>query len=177
MKVKQFLNIPFSAVELVKRFVVPSDTLAGTQCKNLWDMSFEKVQELKELMSEGKVITCMATALTSTRKVNEKMILKCQHTDFMYFLKWLEDQFKTLNEREEQLNHDPKPELLEAGINELQVFGYLNVVDSLAGGDILKWKEISTLPYKEVYTKLLKEKVTNTIQERLLEIQKRKNRS
>jgi len=55
-------------------------------------------------------------------------------------------------------------DLVKAGVSELDQFGELNVIDNLAGGDILKWKKVEKLPYYMVFDKLHKNAVETKIQ-------------
>ena len=42
-----------------------------------------------------------------------------------------------------------------AGIAAFEKFSYINTVNTLAGGDVLKWQSIMNLPYETVYLKML----------------------
>ena len=61
------------------------------------------------------------------------------------------------------LSGDPEPELVGAGVHKLNEFGAFATVHSLAGGDILKHKDIEALPYFQVYQTLKLNKVNNEI--------------
>lgn len=68
--------------------------------------------------------------------------------------------------------------LIEAQATErMSRFGILNTIDSLAGGDLLKWKEIQELPYMTVFTKLMMEKTRSEIMKDVRAIQERKNKN
>lgn len=56
-------------------------------------------------------------------------------------------------------------------------FGALNPINSLAGDDITKWKEIENMPYMTVFTKLLMDKVKADIQRDITELQKKKQKN
>ena len=43
----------------------------------------------------------------------------------------------------------------KAGIDRFQKYGVFNLIDALAGGNVLKWEAIMELPYVDVYKKLL----------------------
>lgn len=64
-----------------------------------------------------------------------------------------------------------------AGFSELDIFGEANTVDSLAGGDILKWNQIEELPYYQVFTKLYLDKVRNKVEKKYSEIMRHKYES
>lgn len=77
---------------------------------------------------------------------------------------WLIDELEAIGNLEQNyLSSQPEPELIAAGIDKLNVFGELNVIDSLAGGDILKHKGIKALPYYSVFDKLRKDNVKSEI--------------
>lgn len=56
----------------------------------------------------------------------------------------------------------------------MAIFGVLNLLDSLANGDVLKWEEIEKLPYQTVFVKLKMDKEKNKIQREIAELQRKK---
>jgi hypothetical protein len=60
------------------------------------------------------------------------------------------------------------------GSERLQQFGIYNTLENLAGGDILKYKEIMKLSYSEVFTKLLMNKINSDLQQEMQNIQSTK---
>ena len=73
---------------------------------------------------------------------------------------------------EQYLFSPPDSKLLQAGIKELDVLEDYNLIDTLANGDILKWKKIRKMPYSEVFNKQLKNTIEGRINKRLVEINK-----
>lgn len=53
-------------------------------------------------------------------------------------------------------------------------FGVLNIIDSLAKEDILKWESIEKMPYMTVFTKLMIDKTKSTIHKDINELQRKK---
>jgi len=62
----------------------------------------------------------------------------------------------------------------QAGLKELDVFGVFKTIDSLAGGDILKYDEVLQQEYSTIVVKLTYEKAVAKYRERLMEIKQRK---
>lgn len=62
-----------------------------------------------------------------------------------------------------------------AGIDAFTPFGYLNTVNSLAGGNLLHWDAILLMPYTKVYTKLLLNKTESTYNKKYEELIKAGN--
>ena len=78
-------------------------------------------------------------------------------------------------EANELENDDIDPIMFEVNASErLGRFGVLNVINSLADGDITKWNDILKLPYTTVFTKLKMDKERAAINRDIQAIQKRK---
>lgn len=95
----------------------------------------------------------------------------------LQFILWLKDELKSINDLETNyLTSDPDIDMISAGVNEMNQFGNLNVLDQLSGGDILKWEEIGKLQYAKVFDKLYKSTIENNIQKKLNKILANKNK-
>ena len=93
-------------------------------------------------------------------------------------LLYILDQLTLISELEQNyLVSPPDNDLLNAGIKDLDELGALNVIDSLAGGDLLKWEGIKALPYNIVFDKLRKNTLEAAIQKRYAKIIKDKSKS
>lgn len=57
-----------------------------------------------------------------------------------------------------------EPESADVDTSGLDRFKEINIVDSLAGGDILKWEQIQELPYFDVFIKMLMIQEKNKIE-------------
>lgn len=89
--------------------------------------------------------------------------------DVLYFIFWLKDEMEFWNKKEsDYLSSDPTAEMMGAGINELDIFGINNVLDSLAGGDITKYAQIEAMTYGTIFDKQWKTNIENRIQKKLI---------
>lgn len=89
--------------------------------------------------------------------------------DVLYFIFWLKDEMEFWNKKEsDYLSSDPSAEMIGAGINELDIFGINNVLDSLAGGDITKYATIENMTYGSIFDKQWKTNIENRIQKKLI---------
>lgn len=87
---------------------------------------------------------------------------------------WILEQFTVLKENEEKkLSYEPTAEEMEAGIDSLGKYGRIVSIDTLAKGDILKWREIEQLSYNEVFFKLCMDKDRTDIERNLMKIKHR----
>lgn len=83
----------------------------------------------------------------------------------------LYSQLSKINELEAvKLRHVPTSEQRRAGIEKFDQFGIMNVVDSLAGGDILKYEQVLKIDYNTVFMKMLRSKVESDFQRRYSKI-------
>lgn len=136
-------------------------------------MKYGEVLELKSMAKQGidEAMIQRVFKLSGHKKVT---IENKPITAFFTTINEIENQFKYLRELESKLQTDVDNDLVASGIDELNVFGDLNVIDALAGGDILKWEKVLELSYEDVYNKLLKNKKENDIKRNLELIRKSK---
>lgn len=87
-------------------------------------------------------------------------------------------QLSDIVEREQtSLNKKPTVEQMRAGISMFDEFGVMNIVDTLAGGDVLKYDAILNLEYNTVFLKLRKSNVESIYQENYSKILAQKNKT
>lgn len=92
-------------------------------------------------------------------------------SEAMYFILWLIDELKSVNELESKyLRSEPDIKMIQAGINNLDQFGIKNTLDNLAKGDILKYDAIRKLRYHDVFDKQYMEVVKSEIEKKRAKI-------
>ena len=97
------------------------------------------------------------------------------NNDLLYFIFWIKDELELWAKNEQQyLSGEPNFELLAAGINELDQFGLLNIIDSLAGGDITKHESIWNMKYGHIFDKQWKSIIEAKVQKKLAKQQSKK---
>lgn len=57
-----------------------------------------------------------------------------------------------------------------AGIESFEAFGFYNAVNSLAGGDVLRWDSVMMLPYDQFFLKQYMNKVEAAYQKKYQEL-------
>lgn len=153
------LQIPAEEMEFILKHGERINGINEIKSKPLLQFSFEIVKyELPELLKNNDFVGVSKLLLgDNIRNVNINNLLN--------FVLWVLAEIDDINNLESTyLNSEPDIDLLMAGIKDLDVFGYINVVDTLAQGDILKWDEILKLPYQRVFDKMLKNNIENRIQ-------------
>lgn len=150
-------------IQYVLKFGKPSDTLKGRVCKSFLYLPYGLVR-----------ITVPTLQQDERHDAVIETVMKHQYEDFtldgvgtnekLQFYLFVKKELERIQEIERNfLSGDPEPELVGAGVEKLNEFGAFATVHSLAGGDILKHKEIEALPYFQVYQTLKLNKVNNEI--------------
>ena len=145
----------------VKKYGKRTNTLFGVELEPLIYFSYGFVKiDLPSLLNENNIdeiikIICDIKDI-SVKKITDK--------EKISLTLWLIDELEAIGSLEQNyLSSQPEPELIASGIDELNVFGELNIIDSLAGGDILKWEQVKQLPYHSIFDKLRKDNIERKI--------------
>ena len=147
--------------QFVKKYGKRTNTLFGVELEPLIYFSYGFVKiDLPSLLNENNIdeiinIICDIKDI-SVKKITDK--------EKISLTLWLIDELEAIGSLEQNyLSSQPEPELIASGIDELNVFGELNIIDSLAGGDILKWEQVKQLPYHSIFDKLRKDNIERKI--------------
>jgi len=172
----QILSLKKTDYELLFKNSIRKNTIFGVEFKSLIYSSYWFIRkELPELINEGKFEQAIK-GLIADKGVNLKSA-EAPIEQALPFIFFILDELTMLGTLEQEyLSSPPDNDLLNAGVNELDELGVLNVVDSLAGGDVLKWDSIKALPYFMVFDKLRKNNLDAKIQKRYAAIQRDKNK-
>jgi hypothetical protein len=158
-------------MKLIIEFGVRSNSINNIQCKPLINFSYKIVKvQLPELLKENKYIE-IAKLLFKNKLKN------IDANELLYFILWVRDNLQIIYENElKYLSSPPDTDLFMADIESLNVFGELNVIDAIAGGDALKWELVWTLKYSTIFDKLLKNKYEGIVQKNYKKIIENKSK-
>lgn len=130
------------------------------------EMKFFEVTNIRELISEPST-EGIIEVFTMVTGLENNELLKLDIIQFYAVLNHIQKTIIEINNMENNhltSNHENiKLEMVNAG-QRMGVFGPLNVIDSLAGGDITKWEMIENMPYLTVFSKLYMETVKSDIE-------------
>ena len=161
----------------IKKFAKPRNNLCGVELEDITDLPYSVLKStVPDLFDSHKFEEAFYLILKNYKKnITFKRVKRARNNDKFLFMLWVKEQYKRINDLEERmLVSPPDVKLLQAGIRELDVLGDYNTIDSLAGGDILKWEAIRQMKYSEVFNKLLKNTIESRINKRMVEINKQK---
>lgn len=153
-----------------------SNIINGIVFETIINMSYWFVKvELPKLLSLGNVANIIDACFKETGQKNKSAT---KVNEAMSFVLWIRDEIESIHKLEtEYLSSPPDMDMLAAGIKDLDELGEINIIDSLAGGDILKWEAVKKLPYYMVFDKQRKTMLEGKINKRLSEVLRSKNKT
>lgn len=147
-----------------------SSVLNGFDFESLTEFSFKFVKKsIPELFKLGNFEKIIVEAFKDRGiGIFDVDVNFIKNNDCLYFIFWIKDELELWGKHEQQyLSGEPNIELMGAGINELDQFGLLNVIDSLAGGDITKHDAVWKMKYGHIFDKQWKSIIESKIQKKL----------
>ncbi len=137
---QQIVTLP-TAEKIVQSF----PELIGTYLTD--EFNDERIEHYTQLARDAKAIEAVPIAL------------------------WLQKEvIKILESENKLLKNEPTNEERRAGLKNFDKFGSFNLIDTLAGGDILKHDAIYQQNYERIFIKLLRDLEVSKFQRRLNEI-------
>lgn len=149
----------------------PKPYLGTKKSKNLFELEFAEVENIKRDIKTSKGIL---KAMSVFFDCDEKLLVDYRIIQFYHAFNHLLSQIEHLENIERaNLHSKPKQDMIEAGVKNLDRFGALNVLDSLAMDYGKSPTEIEKWSYGLVYSLLWKRKVQSDIDENYREAQKK----
>jgi hypothetical protein len=172
MKVKELSKYNEEQLKemLILSKLIPVDSDAMFKVKPFTKLKYKHVLKLKAMAEATNTIDDTIIKYIASKsgfEIKEKQILNSSVKSYFQTINQIELNFKQVREYEELLNTDVDSKLESAGAEDLNQFGALNTIDSLAGGDILRWKAILQIEWWDVFNKLYKTKIENDIRKNL----------
>jgi hypothetical protein len=129
--------------------------------------TFYEVKELQRLLYDENGFSAAITFLLELSNQKDPDLF-----EFFSFFNYCKEEIMKISEMEgNALSYTPSVDEERAGIERFEQFGYLLSIDSLAGGDILKWPKIRDIEYEQVFSKLLIDKAHNDFDRDLSKVQ------
>jgi len=174
--IKRLLKLPqteFEKYQSVLKFLKPKPFIKKNKAIPIEDLTFGQVLMIRNNLqnpTSKKISYIFATVF----KMSERKLLRVKVVDFFHGLNWLQEQMKTLYEKEKVLNVSTDPKLERAGIKDLNKFGELNTLISIAERFSIAPQVVETWSYSLVFALIYHSKVSNEINKRYSEILSKK---
>ncbi len=144
------------------------------EAPRLITMSFGDVVDIKKMLSQ-MTLEDQIKSVSRVYGIEEEVLINMKVTTFFSLFNYVVKELTAIIETEQKtLTGSHKSEMIQAGVEKLKQFGVLTTIDSLAGGNVLKWQSILEERYSTVYTKMYMNKVRSEVEERYSEIMERK---
>ncbi len=126
-------------------------------------LTFGEVKDLQHTFQNGVGLIEMINFVNVFKNIEIKHIAKNKFFDICRARRYFEEQIYKIYKLEKNLSYDVTAQDESAGINSLDKFGVLIQIDSLAGGDPLKYEPVKKLPYDICFAKMLMEKTKDQV--------------
>lgn len=174
LALKDFLKQDIEVIQdtmSVLNYIKPTETT-----RQLFDLSLRDVQDTKDNLASGtfeELIKCVYTI----EAISPKAVLNMKIVDFWGKVMSIKEQVSKINHMEQvslTSNHTNfKWEAVEGG-KRMAKFGIYNTLDTLSGGDILKYEAILNLPYADVFTKLYMNRMKSDLEQEMANLKTQK---
>lgn len=164
-----FENIDAGVFPVLLNSVRPKNRILGVELPDIMHWRFCDVMEFISCVNNLTPFEVAEKALSYHSKVDERGLLKCDSNEFMCFLKHVKKEVEKIAILQDALRSDPKADLVNAGIDNLNKFGQTTIYYAISKNP-LEWDKISEIPYAKMYTKMMIDKTQADIQERYNEI-------
>ena len=150
----------------VFQHIKPDDRIGKLKAKRLHELSFGEVLTIKKCATKDDYIEPFLIVFG----ISERKLTRIRVTEFFRAFNWIRDELTVLIEREKLLNSEPEPEMIEAGIERLDIFKEMNLVIPLSKDYSLHPYTIFDWRYQTIFTLLHHGKISAEIDRNYAEI-------
>lgn len=166
-KLKEFLN---QDPELIQEYLVVLNYLKPVETvKEVFHMKLKHVEHIKQnLYSNEDAELIKIVARVQGLKIEE--VFDMEILTFFGVVASVKIQIDNISKAEDNRLSPSSINYKWEAVNgeaRMSIFGIYNTLETLASGDILKYKKIMKIPYSEVFTKLLMNKTSSELQKEM----------
>lgn len=169
-KLIEYLNQPPEVVEgylVALRYLKPRETK-----REVFNMKLKHVEMIKQTIDSGSNKD-LIVIVSKVQRITEEAVLDLPIVEFFGILASIREQLKVIVTAEQNgLTPSISNYKWEAvqGSERMSKFGIYNTLESLSGGDALKYKAYMNMNYAEVFTILLMRKTASELQHEMNQI-------
>lgn len=175
-KLIEYLNQPIEVIEkylIALRYLKPIETE-----QEVYNMTLGEVEFIKNNIDSGEDAN-LIEIVSKVQKCTKEEVLDIKIIKFFGLINSIREQLKVILTAEENAltpnEVNMKWELVE-GSQRMSKFGIYNTLESLSGGDPLKYEAIMNMTYSEVFTILLMRKTASEIQSEMNKLETPNNK-
>lgn len=157
------MNHNISELNLIVKFGKSSNSISDYQSKPFIELPYAMVKKELPALQNKEMIT-ETVELIMKHQFPEFNIENVSGNEIMSFLLWIKEQQEFIRMIEEQnLQTEPEPEMMAAGINRLNEFGIAPLMEKIAKDWNYTPEQIEQMPYFKIYEKIKLDKVQSEI--------------
>jgi len=133
--------------------------------EDLWDLTYSDIIELKTALAEleeADLVMELARIVYGIHDITIVSVIDLQ--GFNWIIEAMAEMIET---EKRELAYEPSEKEKAAGIDELERFGFMPTIDSLAAGNMSEYNQVLSQPYHKVFQKLCYQKTINSITKKL----------
>lgn len=157
----------------VFQHIKPVDRIGNLKAKRLQALTFGEVLTIKKCASKNDYIEPFLIVFG----ISKRKLLTTRITEFFRAFNWIRNELTILQEREKLLNSEPEQEMIDAGIERLDLFKEMNLVIPLSKDYSLRPDIIFDWRYSTIFTLLHHGKISAEIDRNYAEILRKKHAS
>ena len=156
------------------KHVLPKAEIKSIPANDIYSLTFSNVVWLKAFI-QNTTFENFVKAYQMIFGIDKSEFLKCDVVEFYQSFNWIQNQMLDLIDGEKRLDSDIEPELKEAGIDELNIFGELNTLITIGKEFGKSPAEIEQWSYSMVFALSLHNNISSGINKRHSKILSKKN--
>lgn len=174
----KFISLPeteqLAYMDILKH-LCPNDFYRWKTAKQIPSLPYFQVQNIREAMMRG-TFEDMAYIFKIVFNIKRKTLARMRIVHFFGLFNFVLRELEKISNIERVLASESEPELVQAGISELERFGQLNPLDAIGKAYSRHPKEVETWAWDYCFSLLYKQKVEADIQKKYTEIMNNKHK-
>lgn len=147
----------------------------GKSIASMTDLTFGEVTEVKMNLQDASFDN-MKEIFKTVFRLKKYEFLNIDVLEFYHALNWIREEIQSIYENEKQnLSQAPDPKLVEAGIEDLNIFGELNTLIALGEKFGKAPQEVENWNYNLVFSLMLHQKISGEVSKNYSELNKPAN--
>lgn len=162
----------------ILKYGKPKNSLCGYESKKLIYLPYGLIRKDIPIYQKTNRHDDVVIEILKAQHGNDIDLSAATPNDSLAFYLFVKKELEYIQKLEElHLASEPDIDMVGAGIHNLNELGVLPTIHALAGGSVLKHREIEATPYYEIYQVLKLEKIQRDINRRYNEIIAAKNKT
>lgn len=161
MTVRELLaNIDADELKVMIRSSVASNVIDGN---DIPDTTMWRFCDVMDMFGQDMMHVAIRS-IARHNKMTEDEVLKCKASEFVSYLRWLQDEAEKIGKLMDQLKKEPDPDMINSGVDKMDRYGVVAIYYGITK-DPTQWDRISEAPFHMMYTKLMIDKDSAEIQQ------------